>query len=157
MNGTNLCEDDCDDNKDINAIKDYMQWLTDVYYDSHTQTPVYGFPTLTIYPVGNIANGEKIYNQKCAFCHADKGQGRYENNRYFRPALWGNDSYNNSAGMNKVYKLAEFIRANMPYGSGGLLTNQEAKDVACFINKHDRPQGNFDASHTDSRNDCQNR
>lgn len=157
MNGTNLCNgDDCDSNKDINAIKNYMQWLSDTYNNTHTQTPVYGFPVLTTYPVGNIANGNKIYNQKCAFCHADKGQGRYESNQYFRPALWGDNSYNNSAGMNKVYKLAGFIRANMPYGSGSMLTNKEAKDVACFINKHNRPQSDFDAnSSTDQRNACQ--
>jgi len=35
---------------------------------------------------------------------------------------------------------AGFIKRNMPYGRQNLLTDQEAWDVAYFINSHERPQ-----------------
>ena len=35
---------------------------------------------------------------------------------------------------------AAFIRANMPLGRGGTLTEQDAWDVALFMNGHERPQ-----------------
>lgn len=35
---------------------------------------------------------------------------------------------------------AAFIKANMPLGLGGKLTDQEAWDVAAYMNSHERPQ-----------------
>ncbi|MCP5142190.1 MAG: hypothetical protein H6926_06745 [Chromatiales bacterium] len=44
-----------------------------------------------------------------------------------------------SAGMSKVSYAAPFLRWNMPYTSGGLLTDKEALDLACFIDAQPRP------------------
>lgn len=33
-----------------------------------------------------------------------------------------------------------FIKSNMPLGKGGTLTDQQAWDVAYFMNSHERPQ-----------------
>ena len=60
-------------------------------------------------------------------------RSRYENNSYYRPALWGPSSFNASAGMATPKTLARFIRANMPWKHGGELTAQEAWDLAVFI------------------------
>jgi thiosulfate dehydrogenase len=70
------------------------------------------------------------------------------------PALWGPNSYNWGAGMHKVNTAAAYIKWNMPLGISSsvqmyaLLTDQEAWDVAAFMNSHERPQdprfkGNF--------------
>jgi len=42
--------------------------------------------------------------------------------------------------MHRVNTAAGFIQANMPYGLGGTLSDQEAWDVALFMNSHERPQ-----------------
>ena len=45
--------------------------------------------------------------------------------------------------MTRVITAAQFIKANMPFGATfeqPLLTDEEAYDVAGFINQHERPQ-----------------
>jgi thiosulfate dehydrogenase len=42
--------------------------------------------------------------------------------------------------MHRINTAAAFIRANMPLGKGGSLSNQQAWDVAYYINSHERPQ-----------------
>lgn len=45
-----------------------------------------------------------------------------------------------------------FIQVNMPLGKGGTLSEQEAWDVAVFMNSHERPQDpRFTKSVTDTR------
>lgn len=143
MNGNALCQvgKDCDSNADMNALIVYMNWLTEQYKRTHQgQLPtISGFPPLD--PPTQPASadrGSAIYTQKCAFCHNTAGQGRYEDG-YFRPALWGANSYNDCAGMATSSTLAAFLKGNMPYTSGGLLTDQEAWDLAAFIDGKPRP------------------
>lgn len=42
--------------------------------------------------------------------------------------------------MHDIKNAAGFIKANMPLGLGGKLTDQEAWDVATFMDSHERPQ-----------------
>jgi thiosulfate dehydrogenase len=53
--------------------------------------------------------------------------------------LWGDNSYNDCAGMAKSSTLAAFLKSNMPYTSGGLLTDHEAWDLAAFVDSRSRP------------------
>jgi thiosulfate dehydrogenase len=53
--------------------------------------------------------------------------------------VWGRDSYNKGAGMHHVPTAAAFIKANMPLGQPNTLTDQEAWDVAAFVNSQPRP------------------
>ena len=57
---------------------------------------------------------------------------------YVFPPLWGPDSFNNGAGMHRVLTAARFIKARMPLGKP-TLTDDEAFDVAAFINAQPRP------------------
>ena len=126
----------------MQALVTYMEWLDEQWQRMNPGVdPPNGYPCLpgparTV----SVERGASIYTQKCAFCHNAKGQGRYESNTYYRPAVWGPESYNAAAGLgNNLTYLAEFIHANMPYGNGGALTPQEAWDVAYFIDQQDRP------------------
>jgi thiosulfate dehydrogenase len=58
------------------------------------------------------------------------------------PALWGKNSFNDGAGMNQVPKMAAFVQHNMPQNRMGILTPQEAYDVAAFVHQQPRPAFN---------------
>lgn len=87
----------------------------------------------------DATRGQAVFNNNCALCHGADGQGTKVDGKYAFPPLWGNESYNKGAGMYRVKTAAEFIKANMPLGKGGTLSNQDAWDVAQFINSHERP------------------
>jgi thiosulfate dehydrogenase len=52
----------------------------------------------------------------------------------------GERSFNWGAGMHQINNAAGFIKANMPLALGGSLTDQQAWDVAYFMDAHERPQ-----------------
>ena len=84
--------------------------------------------------------GTDIYKAKCAICHGANGAGvKQAGSGYTWPPLWGMDSYNKAAGMANNDLLAGFIKANMPPGQPWSLTDQEALDVAAYINLQIRP------------------
>ena len=68
------------------------------------------------------------------------GEGQRAGDRQVFPPLWGPRSFNWGAGMHQVNNAAALIRANMPLGKGGSLSEQEAWDVAYFMDAHERPQ-----------------
>jgi thiosulfate dehydrogenase len=86
--------------------------------------------------------GELVYQEKCQVCHGESGEGLPASidirEGYLFPPLWGPDSYNNGAGMSRVLTAARFIKARMPLGQADL-TDDQAYDVAAFINSHERP------------------
>ena len=88
----------------------------------------------------DFVRGEKVYAQNCALCHGENGQGQSVNEHMVFPALWGDDSYNWGAGMHSIPTAAAFIKANMPLGHGNTLSDQDAWDVAYYMNAHERPQ-----------------
>ncbi|MBA4047455.1 MAG: cytochrome C [Sphingomonas sp.] len=85
--------------------------------------------------------GAKVYSQHCAACHGVDGQGqKADDGGYAVPPLWGAQSFNWGAGMARVANAAGFIKANMPLGQGYSLSNQQAWDVAAFMDSRDRPR-----------------
>jgi thiosulfate dehydrogenase len=84
--------------------------------------------------------GQAVYQQKCKICHGANGEGQSSAGAPVFPALWGAQSFNWGAGMGSVANAAAFIKANMPLGQGGSLTDQDAWDVAMFMDGHERPQ-----------------
>jgi len=93
----------------------------------------------------NYVSGSKVYANKCAMCHGQNGEGMG-----IFPPLWGKNTkgewlaYNTGAGMSKLNKGAAWMQSNMPLGQGGSLSNQEAADVALYINA--QPHADFDLS-----------
>ena len=84
--------------------------------------------------------GKEVYVAHCQTCHGIEGQGQAIAGVYALPPLWGPKSYNWGAGMHRVNTAAFFIYENMPFGKSMQLTNQQAWDVAAYINSHERPQ-----------------
>jgi cytochrome c len=147
LNGKALCSPagkglrgDCDTNPWMNGLTTYMEWLDEQAKNLKLcNTQPHGFPRIPSL-IGVAANGQQTFLQKCAVCHGADGQGRYESNIYYRPALWGPHSFNTAAGMfsDKIF-LAAFARWNMPLMAGGLLTDQEAWDLEAFLHSKPRP------------------
>jgi thiosulfate dehydrogenase len=87
----------------------------------------------------NYLQGKKIFLQKCAMCHGQNGQGVGT-----FPPLWGKNkkgewlAYNTGAGMSKLNKAAPWIKENMPFGQGNTLSDQEAADVALYVDAQER-------------------
>jgi cytochrome c len=123
---------------EMQALIAYMQWLDSRAGTAHVNAGTRGFPDLPKLS-GDARHGKELYAQKCTFCHTEDGAGRYLSNSYFRPAVWGEHSWPKRAGLGKDETLAAFLKANMPLGSGGMLTAQEAWDLAAFLNSQNRP------------------
>jgi len=143
MNGAPICDSDdaCERNAGMMALVEYIDDLTKKWNEKYpNKKPPSAFPAIPTL-TGDAAMGRPIYQQKCAFCHGANGEGRYESGTYYRPALWGEHSFNANAGMAKPATIAAFVHANMPFGSGGELTPQEAWDLAAFIDTQPRPKG----------------
>ncbi len=124
------------------ALQAYSYWLATGAPTGDTQMPGRGFPRLA--PPGqgfDPQRGAQVYAEKCALCHGEQGEGISDagGNRLF-PPLWGAQAYNWGAGMHKIDAAAAFIQRNMPLGLGNTLSDQQAWDVAAFVNSHERPQ-----------------
>ncbi len=79
-------------------------------------------------------NGKKVFASKCAFCHGSDGLGTMA-----APPVWGPQSYTIGAGMARVSVAAAFIKSNMPRSWGWSLSDDDAYDVAAYINAQPRP------------------
>lgn len=88
----------------------------------------------------DYARGEQVYSANCALCHGGDGQGQQAAGRNVFPPLWGPHSFNWGAGMGQLDNAAAFIKANMPFSRGDTLSDQDAWDVAMFMDAHERPQ-----------------
>ncbi|KEF31400.1 Cytochrome c family protein [Marinobacter nitratireducens] len=126
---------------DMLAMVAYHKWLA-------TGAPMYekniggrGFSHLgKEKPELDYNRGKAVYTENCAICHGDNGQGQHKDGEVVFPPLWGDASYNWGAGMTRVFTAASFIKNNMPLGKPGSLTDDEAWQVANYINSQERPQ-----------------
>lgn len=85
--------------------------------------------------------GAPLYEQKCSGCHGSNGQGAVQpDGTVIYPPLWGGKSYNWGAGMARVDLAARFIKANMPLDQPGTLSDQEAWDIAAYVDSQERPK-----------------
>jgi thiosulfate dehydrogenase len=83
---------------------------------------------------GDSARGKGLFADNCARCHAQNGAGMGP-----IPALWGKSSFSIGASMARQERAASFIRHNMPFDRPGILSDQQAYDVAAYITSMPRP------------------
>ncbi|MFC5604974.1 c-type cytochrome [Sporosarcina koreensis] len=132
MNGQPFEEDD----EDLNAMVAYLSYISEGI-PIGAELEWLGKNDMKDVPVPDVENGERVFQQSCVACHASDGSGTGPNTG---PALWGEGSYNDGAGMARMSKNAGFIKNNMPLGQPNSLTDQEAADLAAFILSQDRPE-----------------
>jgi thiosulfate dehydrogenase len=92
--------------------------------------------------------GKMVYLNTCQRCHGVNGEGLItaDSSAFTYPPLWGENSFNVSAGMYQLSRLAGFIKNNMPFGvtwQNPQLTNEQAWDVAAYISSQGRPEKRF--------------
>lgn len=129
------------DTPEMKALVSYAQWLSKGA-PVGVELPGRGFPNVSRRQDVDPKRGKIIFETHCVKCHGENGQGeKKQNSKYYMfPPLWGNDSYNKGAGMQRIKTLAQFIKGNMPLGQGFTIGDQEALDVAMFIWLQDRPR-----------------
>jgi thiosulfate dehydrogenase len=118
---------------EMEAFVTYLHWISKDF-PIYEKIPWRGLPKLKIDRDPNEKQGMESFEMKCAPCHGKDGAGGN-----FVPPLWGPNSFNDGAGMNKIDTFASFIFLNMPYHDPGL-TKEEAYDIASFVTKQPRPK-----------------
>lgn len=88
--------------------------------------------------------GKQVYVAQCQTCHQADGQGLMaeSGDEYIYPPLWGKHSYNDGAGLSRISNFANYVKYNMPLGATydkPTLTDEEAWDVAAYVNSQFRP------------------
>jgi Cytochrome c len=134
--------------KEMKAMVAYIKWTGK---NVKKNIPAEGAGTKELSFLDRAANpsgGAVIYATKCRQCHGKNGEGisSVDSVGYIYPPLWGLHSYAVSAGMFRLSKLASFIKNNMPYGATydePSLTNEEAWDLAAYINSQPHPKKMF--------------
>lgn len=123
------------------ALESYAYWLASGA-PIDPKIPGRGYPKLPEPSLPrDYARGQQVFEQHCAVCHGADGAGQNDaSGQPVFPALWGPKSFNWGAGMASIKNAAGFIKANMPLGLGGTLSDQQAWDVATFMDSHERPQ-----------------
>ena len=135
--------------KEMRAMVAYIKWLgKDV--QKGTRPVGAGVQELSfITRAAEPARGKIIYQSQCSRCHGANGEGQlnFDTIAYSYPPLWGPHSYNVSAGLYRISKLAAYAKDNMPYGiathESPLLSDEDAWDVAAYINSQPRPEKMF--------------
>ncbi len=130
--------------KEMQAIYAYIKWLGEGL-PKGAKPKGSGIADL---PLMNRAadpvKGNEVYIQKCQTCHAANGQGQLnlEGTGYTYPPLWGENSYNTGAGLFRITRFAGYVKNNMPFETNyhaPQLSDEEAWDVAAFVNSQPRP------------------
>lgn len=86
----------------------------------------------------DTAAGKKVFAENCARCHGINGDGQGDHTTPATP-VWGTKSFTIGAGMGRFLTAAAFIHRNMPFDKPGTLTEQQALDVAAFMDSRARP------------------
>lgn len=122
-------------------LETYFYWLA-TGAPTNTKLEGVGFGSVKK-PAGgyDLARGSEVFAANCAVCHGADGQGQRDiNGRTVFPPLWGPNSFNWGAGMARIDTAAAFVKHNMPLSQPGKLTDQEAWDVAAYLDSHERPK-----------------
>jgi thiosulfate dehydrogenase len=135
--------------KEMKAILAYMHWLgTGV--KKGAKPAGCGIEDIAMLDrPADAEKGKNIFNAKCISCHGADGQGKKNADgiAYQYPPLWGAHSYNTGAGLYRLTRFAGYVKNNMPWGASKetpQLSNEEAWDVAAYVNSQPRPSGKID-------------
>ena len=134
------------DSREMKAMVAYVNWLSkDMPKDVFgLVTPKFEGPNRK----ADVKKGEEMYNRFCMSCHGKNGDGYQSmsaggSGSHVAPALWGENSYNDGAGMNRLLTNAAFVHSNMPLGTvwnHPAITTEDTYDIAGYLSSRERPQ-----------------
>src|SRR6185437_10330979 len=133
--------------REMQAIYSYMKWLGEGVPKGVAEPGTGVMKLKYLDTAANPLAGRVVFVANCQTCHGKDGQGvkNEQGTGYVFPPLWGKHSYNDGAGLYRLSNFASFIKNNMPFGTDyhkPALTNEEAWDVAAFVNSQPRPHKN---------------
>jgi thiosulfate dehydrogenase len=147
LNGTTIDSG----SKEMQAMVAYLKWLGKEV-PLKTKPKGAGLESLPLLDrAADTMHGRIVFNSRCIKCHGQNGQGKLSAdtaaNTFTYPPLWGPNSFNTGAGLYRIGNFAAFIKNNMPYGDAShdkpVLANEEAWDVAAYVNSQPRPVKNY--------------
>lgn len=119
------------------AMAAYITWLSQgepIRMNPNRPLGPNAVPAIKLDPeTADAGRGQGLYEERCAECHGEDGLGTESG-----PPVWGPRSYNDGAGLARIEKLAPWLKVAMPLGETDL-TDQEALDLAAYVNSKDRP------------------
>ena len=130
--------------KEMRGMVAYIKWLGNEIPKGEKPkgTGIQDLPYLS--RAADPIQGKQFYTITCAKCHGLDGQGIQQINQigYIYPPLWGNNSYNDAAGIFRLSRFAGFIKNNMPNTVNyhhPAISNEMAWDIAAYVNSQPRP------------------
>jgi len=140
LNGQRLA----DDSREMRAIIAWFQWVgKDVPKDSVPSGT--GLSSLSdLDRAADPVGGKSVYEKHCLVCHGREGVGlkHPDSIEWTYPPLAGRHSYTTAAGLFRLSRFAGYVKSNMPHGTtfeNPVLTDEEAWDVAAYVNSLERP------------------
>jgi thiosulfate dehydrogenase len=133
--------------REMQAIKTYIEYLGS-NIEKGKKAEGSGFKELAFLDrAADPKKGKEVYVAKCQSCHQADGGGllNAEGTEYSFPPLWGKNAYNDKAGLYRITFFARYAKYNMPLGTSHenpQLSDEEAWDVAAFVNSQERPSFN---------------
>ena len=134
--------------REMKAIVAYMQWLGKGVPKGKKPNGVGITDVAYLDRAADSLKGRIVYGGKCQSCHGADGEGiaNLQGAGYTYPPLWGKHSYNTGAGLYRLSRFAGYVKENMPYNqathNNPVLTDDEAWDIAAFVNSQPRPVAN---------------
>ena len=141
--------------REMKAIIAYMHWIGDDIPGDRKPlgSGIMKLPYLN--RPADTARGKSVFINNCQRCHGKNGEGKLNENAsaFIYPPLWGEHSYNTGAGFYRISNVAGFVKNNMPFDEASYqhpkLTDEEAWDVAAFIDSKPRPAFNNNNDYPD--------
>jgi thiosulfate dehydrogenase len=129
------------DSREMVALLAYMRFIGDPPPVTIELAPAAPLPA-------DAGRGAEVFTTVCAVCHQANGLGQRmgsvgDARGYVFPPLWGPDSFNDGAGMDRYQHIVGFVRRDMPRGVDPRhpqLDLQQAWDVAAYVMSMPRPQ-----------------
>ncbi|WP_018630087.1 c-type cytochrome [Niabella aurantiaca] len=131
--------------KEMQALYAYIRWVGDGVPKGRALPGTTIMKLRFLDRAADPAKGKSVYRDRCATCHGSDGAGQPDagGTGHLYPPLWGAGSFNDGAGLFRLRAMAGFIKNNMPLGTtyrSPRLTDEEAWDVAAYIESQPRPQ-----------------
>lgn len=140
---------------EMQSIISYFDWLaTGLQVPTWQEVKGQGFlPLADLTRPADPVRGKDIYLEKCESCHQADGGGLWnpETEKYLYPAVFGQHSFNDGAGMYRLRTGVRFVYSNMPFGradaatagalgdTSSLLSADDAWDVMSYVVSQQRP------------------